>query len=220
LGLDIKRIVAFGPRYKASGMWWAYFITPTKQDRLQHTPQHSHSHSSITTMTSANPNASRRWGLDIVFRQHNRVPENFKKLWQNLLRTCAFNPNVIVKLWLDKLRNHPEECHDGDGGPYILPRHTDLVLLERAEGGIGGSDNTCRQIRFSGFMMHTERQKDKKEWVPPWCYDEIKLCATGSADGTDVWEPRQLRVYRDAFSEVICEYVGVEAHEKRIEIVV
>lgn len=149
----------------------------------------------------------------IVFRQHTDAPKTFKTRWCALLKTIKANPDRVIADWLCRLRSSGGCCTSGDPAGddnNTPPRNTDLVLLERCEGGIGGNDNrTCRQIRFC--MPHDI----------PWArYNEIRLTALASSDGKDVWTPAELCVYRDTFSDLIISTLGTEAHEKRIEVAV
>lgn len=155
--------------------------------------------------------ARHNYNYAIVFRQHNDAPGEFKHRWKSLLAAITTNPNKVVAEWIKKLESGPDGIDEEDtqslGTP---PRACDLVLLKRAEGGIGGDDNVaCRQIRFG--QMARRRGA-------PWDYGEITLCARQSWDGTDAWTPAELRVYRDTFSEVIVDHLGTHAHEKRLEV--
>ncbi len=148
----------------------------------------------------------------IVFRQHTDAPKEYKTRWKKLVKTINTDPNVVIADWLRRLRRGRDGVGEDDLRSLDTPpRGTDLVLLKRAEGGIGGDDNrTCRQIRVHPLM--------KKYRDTPWDYNEIKLSARQSWDGADVWTPAELCVYRDTFSEVIVDHLGTEAHEKRVEV--
>jgi hypothetical protein len=155
--------------------------------------------------------ARRDHSYAIVFRQHNDAPNQFKLRWKNLLAAIATNPNRVIAEWIEKLQSGADGVHEDDTQSLDTPpRASDLVLLKRAEGGIGGGDNrACRQIRFGQMVWRRGT---------PWDYGEITLCARQSWDGTDTWTLAELRVYRDTFSEVIVDHLGTHAHEKRIEV--
>jgi hypothetical protein len=78
-----------------------------------------------------------------------------------------------------------------DGG---IDTSVDTQLLDRLEGGIGGSNNvTDRQIRFD---MYTERL--------PWTkFGEITLIASSSSDESVVWTTEDANAFGKAFQEIL-----------------
>jgi hypothetical protein len=155
---------------------------------------------------------SGHYNYAIVFRQHTDAAKEYKRRWKKLVKTINTDPNVVIADWLQRLQRGADGVGEDDDID-TPPRDTDLVLLKRAEGGIGGDDTqTCRQIRFHPLTTGPELR------ALPTDHNEIKLSARQSWDGADVWTPAELCVYRDTFSEVVADRLGTEAHEKRIEI--
>lgn len=218
-------VVAAGPAicaHEAPLAW--YYFPPVNAMRLAHF--HCFWCRPVTQVTQAAPvmitppctRGTQARTYNMVFRQHNDAPPEFKQKWHDLLEMCAYQPRGLIDGWLDKLRT-PEEWQDYPSSS--LPRKPDLVQLDRTEGGIGGNSNiSCRQMRFCRSMYSYELHKSRRE--PYWTgrdYSEIRLIAIPSSDGTDVWAVDELEVYRDAFGEVITGYLG-SGHEARIEVVV
>jgi len=143
---------------------------------------------------------------NIRFRQHHDAPKEFKTTWETLKKEIANNSPHVVEQWLCELDVETNALN---------PR--DLLYLERAEGGIGGGNNmTDRQIRFDFDYTFRGRKRRKRMG---WDHNEIILHAQPSADGTCIWLPEDLTPFKDAFSRVIVNHLGTEAHDSFVEIV-
>jgi len=170
------------------------------------------------------PNFARRAGgeayaFNMVFRPHRDLTPDLERRWQVLLGACANDPQPVIKEWVGFLQAVRTSAANGDGTPTgATPRAGDVAILACLEGGIGCADT--RQIRIDPFLWSRERSKSRNMWVPPWYYNEITLCATASKDDKDGWDPQQLLVFFDAFSQVISGHLGTDVHNRRIEVVV